>query len=80
MGVIDSPATLQRMLDTADRGDVELSHRRYVELTQMLERFSNINKQVAKPRDLEAIASVGAGGSRSEQVSSTGRGRAAKSA
>lgn len=77
MQVIDSPATLQRMVDMADRGDAELSHRRYLQLTQMLDRFSNINKQVAPQKDAELIASVGSG---SEQVSASRRGRAARSA
>lgn len=77
MQVIDSPATLQRMVDMADRGDAELSHRRYLQLTQMLDRFSNINKQVAPQKDAELIASVG---SSSEQVSASRRGRAARSA
>lgn len=77
MDVIDSPATLQRMLDIADRGEGDLTHRRYKELEQMLDRFSNINKQVAPIRDAALIESAG---SNSEQASSSRRGRAAKSA
>lgn len=78
MEVIDSPATIQRMLDMADRGDGELTHRRYKQLEQMLVQFSNINKQVIKTKDEALIES--AGRSNSEQVPATRRGRPAASA
>lgn len=78
MDVIDSPATLQRMVDMADRGDVELSHRRYKQLESMLVQFSNINKQVARQKDEALIESAGPGGSSSEQAAR--RRRTAKTA
>lgn len=78
MDVIDSPATIQRMLDMADRGDGDLTHRRYKQLEQMLEQYSNINKQVAPVRDAALIES--AGRSSSEQPSPPRRGRPSKSA
>lgn len=78
MDVIDSPATLQRMVDMADGGSVDLSHRRYKQLELMLARYSNINKQMAPMKDEGLIAQAGPGGSSSEQGTPR-RSRAAKS-
>lgn len=80
MEVIDSPATLQRMVDMADSGEADLAHRRYKQLVSMMDRFSNINKLVAPLKDEALIASAGPGGSSSEQVSGTRRTRAGRNA
>lgn len=51
MGVINSPATLQRMLDLADSGEVELSHRRYRQLADMQVSHTSRGKPVLAQKD-----------------------------
>lgn len=51
MDVIDSPATLQRMLDMADEGTSEIAHRRYQQLFSMHSRFSNVGKRITSSND-----------------------------
>lgn len=83
MDVIDSPATLQRMVDMADQGEAELSHRRYKQLESMIERLSRANNpagRIVQKDQATYDAMKPAGGSNIEQPSATRRARAATKA
>lgn len=70
MEVIDSPGTLQRMLDMADDGEADLTHRRYQQLASMRERFTSHGKPVLAQKDQAQFEKLDRGGSGSEPVSS----------
>lgn len=51
MEVIDSPSTLQRMIDIANNGEVDLSVRRLRQLESMRERYTSHGKPVLAQTD-----------------------------
>lgn len=61
MEQIDSPATLQRMLDMADNGEADLAHRRYKQLSSMHARYSNIGQRVGAQKDQEMFDRMSSG-------------------
>ena len=77
MDVIDSPATLKRMIDMADNGEGELSHKRYRQLESMYERYSRAGNPRKPGMSEDEFKSLG---SENEQASSSRRGRPARSA
>lgn len=59
MAVIDSPSTLQRMLDMADDGEAEVTHRRYQQLNSMREQYTNHGKPILAQTDPEIVKASG---------------------
>lgn len=77
MDVIDSPATIKRMIDMADNGEGELTHKRYRQIESMYERFSrNVNPRQGGMSEDEYKRL----GSENEQPAAPRRGRPPKSA
>lgn len=59
MDMIDSPSTLQRMIDMADDGECDLSHRRYQQLNSMHSRNSMVGKQAIVQKDQDQYEKLG---------------------
>lgn len=75
MDVIDSPSTIQRMIDLADEDeDTELSHKRYQQLVEMHASFSNVGKRLTvKDPEMQKQIDQMAGGSGGEPVGAPAR-------
>lgn len=53
MEILDSPATLQRMIDMADEDNHDLSLRRYRQLESMLTQFSQVGQRLVQKDQAE---------------------------
>lgn len=71
MEVINSPATLRRMLDMADNGEADISHRRYQQLSSMCEQYTNHGKPILAQKDAEQFERLG--GSTTEPTAGAAR-------
>lgn len=76
MAQIDAPATLQRMVDMADNGEADISHRRYQQLVSMRQQYSSHGKPVLAQKDQEQYERIvqSAGSIPEPRVSTPGRG------
>lgn len=76
MTIIDSPATLQRMIDMADNGESEISHRRYQQLVSLRQQHSAHGKPILAQKDQDQYERINpsTGSLPEPQVSSPGRG------
>lgn len=71
MNVIDSPSTFKRMIDMADGGEADLSHRRYQQLVSQYDEFSQVGKRAIVMKSEDEIAKIP--GSDSAPVATTRR-------
>lgn len=74
MEQIDSPATLQRMVDMADNGEADISHRRYQQLVSMHQRYTSHGKPVLAQKDQAEIERITSGSISEPRVVTPGRG------
>lgn len=79
MKIIDSPGTLQRMIDIAESGEGDLVLRRFQQLQDLHSKFSNLGKRVVSSADPEIQKEMdNMGGSTVEPGRRPGRPRATR--